>query len=236
MALAVSYTNESLQRQACDALGEWIRRNPKYSDMVKGSFLENEEGAAKSPVVSSMVSSGHFNQVRDAYIKAARAFPSDNIDPDVQGGLGVLFNLSGDYAKASDCFRSALQARPDDALLWNRLGATLANGSKSEEAVAAYRNALERSPGFIRSRFNLGISCINLGAHKEAAEHFLAVLNLQNAGRGPKGESSRTAMSNNVWTSLRMVLSVMGKQDLYGAVERRDLPTLNREFDMKEFK
>jgi len=243
MALAVSYTNESYQRQACDALAQWILSNPSYSSIAKEvgvqpSFQRQSSGSSTGSdhpfIVSSVVSSNFFNQVKEAYIKSARLLPS-NLDPDVQCGLGVLFNLSGEYDKAVDCFKAALSARPDDALLWNRLGATLANGSRSEEAVSAYTRALELSPGFIRSRFNLGISCINLNAYQEAVEHFLVVLNLQNAGRGPKGETSRTAMSNNVWSSLRMALSLLNRQDLYDSVEAKDLPRLNREFGVDSF-
>lgn len=53
-----------------------------------------------------------------------------------------------------------------DARLWNRLGATLANGSRPEEAVEAYHHALNLAPGFIRARYNVGVTCINLRAYK----------------------------------------------------------------------
>ncbi|XP_054166860.1 peroxisomal targeting signal 1 receptor-like [Oppia nitens] len=232
MALAVSYTNESMQTQACSTLKDWIRRNPKYLNFLPPDSNSSEKLKSRLPwAVSSIITSGLHKEVKDLFIEAARQSPTD-ADPDVQCGLGVLFNLSGEYDRAADCFQAALQVRPSDSLLWNRLGATLANGSQSEEAINAYREALAISPGFIRSRFNLGISCINLGTYREAAEHFLTVLNLQASGRGPVG--SRPLMSTNVWSTLRMVMTLMNRSDLLDFVDNRDLNRLNSEFQMND--
>lgn len=94
--------------------------------------------------------------------------------------------------------------------MWNRLGATLANSGRSEQAIEAYYKALQLNPGFVRARYNLGISCISLDAHKEAAEHFLGALSQQMA----TGNNDQSQTSKAIWDTLRMTFSSMMRDDL----------------------
>ncbi|XP_058610279.1 PEX5-related protein isoform X3 [Onychostoma macrolepis] len=253
MALAVSLTNTGQQPEACEALHRWIRYNPRYRHLLQdrspldGSPLPRRRGSSISPI-STLGCNGtdssrkptcqtvcncqiefSFNsqlvEVLELYQEAVQQ-NAEGVDPDLQTGLGVLFNLSSEFDKAVDAFNAALSVRPEDYLLWNRLGATLANGDRSDEAVEAYTRALQLQPGFIRSRYNLGISYINLGAHREAVNNFLTALHQQRKSR------SHQVMSSNIWAALRIALSLMNQPELFQAASVGDLDLLMRAFNM----
>ena len=65
-------------------------------------------------------------------------------------------------------------------------------------------------------------------ATREAVEHFLSAINLQKNSRGPQGEQS--VMSDNIWTTMRMALTLMGNTELHTACDERNVDALNREF------
>ncbi|XP_010769943.1 PEX5-related protein [Notothenia coriiceps] len=233
MALAVSLTNTGMRNEACETLLRWLQHSPKYKHLLKSkTHLMGSPNSSRKVSTANNVGkheSSLQSEAKELFLEAVQQ-NSESIDPDLQTGLGVLYNVSGEFKKAVDAFNTALSVRPEDYLLWNRLGATLANGDRSEEAVEAYTRALELQPGFIRSRYNLGISCINLGAHREAARNFLTALSLQRKSRSR--QQSHQVMSGNIWAALRIALSMMDQPELFQAANIGDLDLLMRAFNL----
>ncbi|KAJ7902009.1 hypothetical protein B0H14DRAFT_2669494 [Mycena olivaceomarginata] len=183
VSLAISYTNESMDRASHTMLLRWLR----------------------SP--TNAVWDTH-QRLTEVFLDLARTQHSrGEMDPDVQIALGILFYTNSEYDRAKDCFESALSVRPTDFVLWNRLGSSLSNGSHPEEALGAYREALQLRPTYTRAIYNVGVACLNIGAHKEAAEHFLSALSMQEASGG--GETS-----DQLWFTLRRAFSTMERPDL----------------------
>ena len=260
MGLAVSYTNEGYDSTAYRTLERWLAT--KYPRIILPSDLsqDSEYGFTDRHLL--------HEKVTNLFIQAAQLSPDgEHMDPDVQVGLGVLFYGDEEYEKAVDCFESALASteagttnqRQQIHLLWNRLGATLANSGRSEEAIAAYEKALTLNPNFVRARYNLGVSCINIGCYKEAAQHLLDALSMHryvetegrervlevlgnikiddgNAERdGDMDRFERSVnmnLSTNLYDTLRRVFVQMERRDLADLlVPGMDIEVYRNEFD-----
>ncbi len=233
MGLAISYTNEGYDSTAYRTLERWL--SVKYPNIVAPAELSSaaEVGFTDRQQLHERIT-GHF-------IRAARLSPDgEHMDPDVQVALGVLFYGTEDYDKAVDCFTVALRStelgmsndQSQVHLLWNRLGATLANSGRSEDAIAAYEKALSIRPNFVRARYNLGVSCINMGCHEQAAGHLLAALEMHKAVETSAREKAREILgganvtdehmdrimaqnqSATLYDTLRRVFGQMGRRDL----------------------
>lgn len=142
IALSVSYTNEGFREDAYDALESWLGNNPRYSEILR------QARANAQPPPANM----RHADIVNLFLAAARSNPGMDLDADVQQALGILFNASEEYDKAIDCFEAAIARRPNDYLLYNKLGATLANAKQSERAIEAYSAALDINPDYIRAR------------------------------------------------------------------------------------
>jgi peroxin-5 len=235
MGLAVSYTNEGYDSTAYRTLERWL--SVKYPSIASPTNLSTagDVGYTDRHIL--------HQKVTDLFISAAQLSPdAETMDPDVQVGLGVLFYGAEEYEKAVDCFSAALASTESGIsndkstvhLLWNRLGATLANSGQSEEAITAYERALSLRPNFVRARYNLGVSCINIGCYQEAAAHLLGALAMHKVTEQEGREKAKDLLggglshptdaelekminqnqSTNLYDTLRRVFNQMDRRDL----------------------
>ncbi|KAF5370608.1 hypothetical protein D9758_001919 [Tetrapyrgos nigripes] len=226
LALAVSYTNDGQRLGTYEAVREWVMGNDKYKAAV-GDYL------AKYPTREGLSNAGKFNHLAQCLLHIVQHSGLDDLDADVQIALAVLFNANEEYDKAQDCFRAALSIRPDDWLLYNRVGATMANSGHANDAIDYYYRALELNPMYIRARYNLGISCINLRRYEEAAQHIYDALLLQDADvvRDPGGVNEARGITSSVlWESLKTSCFHMQRLDLATLCDRQDLEAFRVNF------
>ena len=250
MGLAVSYTNEGYDSTAYRTLERWLAA--KYPDIVDPADVSRDADVGFTDRARLQ------ERVTELFIRAAQLSPGgEHMDPDVQVGLGVLFYGAEAYDKAVDCFQAALASTESGAstersqlhLLWNRLGATLANSGRSEEAIAAYERALTLRPNFVRARYNLGVSCINIGCFAEAAQHLLGALAMHAVVEAEGRERVRQVtgggltddqldgvlaqnQSTNLYDTLRRVFGQMDRRDLADlVVPGVDVSVFRGEFD-----
>jgi tetratricopeptide (TPR) repeat protein len=105
---------------------------------------------------------------------------------------------AGRWAEAAQQYAEVLRHMPQDPDMWFRLANACARSEQPDRAVAAYREALVRDPGYAKAWFNMGIvqlrqaanSFSKMGAYvsasdpmaEQAAAAHAAILDILDAG------------------------------------------------------
>ncbi len=113
LALAISYTNDNNNQGTYDAIYEWVSRNAKYESAVR-TFRALQTDSSQMTLAER-----HSQLVQCLIVMVTGGGgESGEVDADIQIALAVLLNTSEEYAKALDCFATALAARPDVSSLF----------------------------------------------------------------------------------------------------------------------
>jgi peroxin-5 len=229
LALVVAYVNELDWEKAVETLKQWVGNHPLYAgmdnlkseeDLYGSSDIDGElEGGTRGLDHSTLV---EMRDVERLLLSALDYNKDDDAAADVYEALGVVYNVSRDYDAAVDSFKRALLVRPDDYQLRNKLGATLANSNRSDEALPEYHAALKLKPKYTRGWLNMAISHSNLRDYSQAARCYLQTLSLN-----PEAK--------HVWSYLRIALTCDEKWDLLPLAASQNLSAFHEHFDFVEY-
>ena len=144
LTLAVSYLNDGREYHAYKMLAEWLQ--DKYPDIDKvkvqtSLFGPPQRSRNKRLYLESHQKQGPVTRWTDRYRSTGRT------------GRFILW--LGQLWRRNFISRTRTELDPINHVIWNRLGATLANSGQPEAAIEAYYQALEISPNFVRAATTL---------------------------------------------------------------------------------
>jgi Flp pilus assembly protein TadD len=91
-------------------------------------------------------------------------------------GIGVIYDISSDYAEAEKHYLKAISYKPDDAAFYNNYGYSLIMAHRYEEAEEVLRQGYSLAPNSKRIRNNLAFSQAWARKYDQALETFSETL------------------------------------------------------------
>ena len=249
MGLAISCTNDGNNGQAYETLERWL--GIKYPQLMPLDYID--DSSRPEPVRLSLPE--QHTRITNLFIEAAQICPSgDQMDPDIQVGLGVLCYSVDKFSRAADCFSAALSStissfsnqQSQTNLLWNRLGASLENMRLYDQAIEAYETALAMNPNFVRATNNLAVLHYNKGSYGNAVKYTLQALAAHQMAVWKGREIAKAVVDvnvdleqmmkqnhpNHLYTTLRKSLNQLGRWDLADRVgPDMDIAAFRLEYD-----
>jgi tetratricopeptide (TPR) repeat protein len=108
---------------------------------------------------------GRAAEALAAWVRVLSVAPSD---ADARDGAGLALHDLDRPLDAAEQYRASARLRPRDAAPLLNVGDSLAAASKWEDALAAYRRALERDPSVVEAHEKMGAVLERLGRLSEA--------------------------------------------------------------------
>jgi len=102
-----------------------------------------------------------------------------------------------DKEKAIECYKKAVNIKPDNHVAWRNMGYTFFDLDNNEEAIKCYEKVLHLKPEDDRAWRNMGNTYFNLGNEKKAIECYEKVLDIN-----PEDARTWNNMAN-LYTKLR---------------------------------
>src|SRR5438270_9172832 len=88
----------------------------------------------------------------------------------------MALERQGDYDAALTSYRLALRDRPNDTKILQNMAIAFTRTNRPEEAIRAYKQALELAPQLSGAHYGLAFLLLKRGDREGAAEHLDAVL------------------------------------------------------------
>jgi Flp pilus assembly protein TadD len=249
LELAVSYTNDGRRKDALTSLQRWLHLVRVQQQQHQPASAPVEEGGAEQLSISalqermqsflhSLAHSENQTSATSLPSSSSSSFSSDasnlrSCRVSCYVALGVLCNLAGDFERAVTFFSEAALLEEGNYMIWNKLGATLANGDRAVEAIPHYLRALRLKPSYIRTSVNLGIAYLKQRQYEQAARNFLAAMSLQEEIASAGGGDGSTRRTRDM---LCTCFYSMGRGDLAELSNREDSTAamVNLAWDVKK--
>jgi tetratricopeptide (TPR) repeat protein len=135
---------------------EWVRQHPDTVGQALEAHLAGDYRRAAELCREALLSDADDSGARLHFARAV--------------------NNLGDSQRALDTLEHLVRTAPGFAPGWHALGHVRRARGELEAAIAAYQQALELSPGLRRTRFDLGLTCLNADRPERALACFDALL------------------------------------------------------------
>lgn len=224
LALGISLSNSCERPTAVSHLATWIAHNPDFAGNVDTSPVESIINTIRQEGPSEALTEELNRATITMFLDAAKI--SDKTDPELQTVLGLLHLINGDYPSSIASFTSALAVQPNNAELWNRLGAVIANSGRHSDAPNFYKQALHLRPNYLRAKVNCAQAHVNIQQYHLAYPIFLDII-----FNSPDSTNSENSPHPHLWPILKQCFQFCGMPQLADAAQTRDVGILKHAMD-----